>query len=229
MRILVVDTCGAVGGVAFAEDGVVREAEIAGRSSAEQLIPAVRTVMDGVAVARLDAIAVVNGPGSFTGVRVGVSAAKGLGEAAAVPLIALSRLAVLAAKAGGDDVIHSVLDAGRGEFYHGLFGRLDKAHEETEGSREELLTRAGLAASLGEWRGRLVVCEEAVAEALDGLNPVLVESPRAADALPLAARAFEAGEFADAAALDGNYLRRAEVEMLARQKSHQTQAAASRP
>ena len=226
MRILVVDTCGAVGGVVFAEDGVVREAEIAGRSSAEQLIPAVRTVMDGVAVARLDAIAVVNGPGSFTGVRVGVSAAKGLAEAAAVPLIALSRLAVLAAKAGGEGVMHAVLDAGRGEFYHGMFVASDER-------QEELVSWAELAASLAEWRGRLVVCEEAVAGALDGLNPVLVGSPRAADALALAARAFEAGEFADAATLDGNYLRRAEVEMLERQKSHQkshqAQAAASRP
>ncbi len=225
MRILVVDTCGAAGSVAFAEDAVVREAEIAGRSSAEQLIPAVRKVMEGLPVAALDAIVVVNGPGSFTGVRVGVSAAKGLSEAAAVPLIALSRLAVLAEKAGGDGLIHAVLDAGRGEFYHGMFAAL--AGE--QGGQEELVTLSEMSASLGERPGRLVVCEQAVADALAGLNPVLVDCPRAADALRLAARSFEAGEFADAATLDGNYLRRAEVEMMARQKSHQAQAAASRP
>jgi tRNA threonylcarbamoyladenosine biosynthesis protein TsaB len=52
-------------------------------------------------VRELAAVVVVHGPGSFTGVRVGLSAAKGLSEAGGVPLVAVSRLALLAALSGG--------------------------------------------------------------------------------------------------------------------------------
>ena len=219
MRFLLIDTCGATGSVALAEDGAMRQIKIAGRSSGEQLIPAVREAMGGLPLARLDAIAVVNGPGSFTGVRIGVSAAKGLAEAVGVRLIAVSRLAVLAAKSAQTDCAHAVLDAGRGEFYHGLYGT---SFRPSEG----LVKREDLAASLAEWPGLVLVCEEEVAKALSDFKPVEVSPPTAVDALPLALRAFEKGEFADVGELDGNYLRRAEVEMLARQKLLEARAAA---
>ena len=67
-----------------------------------------------VALKNVGAIVVVNGPGSFTGVRVGLSAVKGLAEPAQIPVVAVSRLAVLSAKAG---VTSAALDAHRHEVF----------------------------------------------------------------------------------------------------------------
>ena len=119
-RVLLIHTAGAEGTVALAEEArVVASAVLPGRSSSERLVPEVRGLLEGAGwkLGELAAIAVVSGPGSFTGVRVGVSAAKGLSEAGGVPLIAVSRLALLAAASGTAGLVHAVLDAGRGEFY----------------------------------------------------------------------------------------------------------------
>ena len=126
MRILLIDTCGETGSVALADtDAGVPSAVSAvlpGRGASERLIATVRDLAAqvGAELHVLNAIAVVNGPGSFTGVRVGVSAAKGLCEALGIPVVAISRLAVLAESAGMGDRVIAALDAGRAEFYCGV-------------------------------------------------------------------------------------------------------------
>ena len=130
-----IDTAGAEGTVALAEASgagdevrVVATAVLPGRRASERLVAEVRRLMEaaGWRLAELAAVVVVRGPGSFTGVRVGLSAAKGFCEAGGVALIAVSRLALLAEAADGDGMVHAVLDAGRGEFYYGAYegGRL---------------------------------------------------------------------------------------------------------
>ncbi|WP_433966064.1 tRNA (adenosine(37)-N6)-threonylcarbamoyltransferase complex dimerization subunit type 1 TsaB [Tunturiibacter gelidiferens] len=131
MRFLMIHTAGGEGSVALADSemapAIVAAEVLPGRSSSELLVPTVRRLMaaSGWLSSELAAVVVVHGPGSFTGVRVGVSAAKGLSEAWAVPLIALSRLALLAgAVDGGEQMVHAVLDAGRGSFITGsIWGR----------------------------------------------------------------------------------------------------------
>ena len=150
---------------------------------------------------------VVHGPGSFTGVRVGVSAAKGLSEAGGVGLIAVSRLALLAAAVEDAGTVSAVLDAGRGEFYFGEYvGR--------RCVREVLMSGGGCSQAVG--RGVVVVCEAKVAEALAGLDLRMVGEPRAEDALPIALERIAAGDFDDAAMLDANYLRRTDAEIFAK-------------
>jgi tRNA threonylcarbamoyladenosine biosynthesis protein TsaB len=175
----------------------------------------------GFALASLDAIAVVHGPGSFTGVRVGLSAAKGLCEALQVPLIALSRLAVLASLAKpvctaepGEGVrVRAVLDAGRGEFYSGIYA--DGLCE-----CEALLTREELfAEELVEESSIIAVCEGMVAESLGEVAPQLVAEPMAEMALRLAIARYEAKSFDDVATIDANYLRRTDAEIFARSAS----------
>lgn len=205
MRLLLIDTCGAEGSVALAEDSaVVAEEVLPGRSASERLVPVVRAMMAAQAwtLGELTAIVVVHGPGSFTGVRVGLSAAKGLSEAAGAPLIALSRLQVLAAGEGC-----AVLDAGRREFYFG----------EYEGGRcvrESLLTWEELVAAVA---GRpVVVCEVKVIEALEGLVAVRrVAEPMARDGVGIATERLAAGATDDAALLDANYLRRTDAQLFA--------------
>src|SRR5271154_5240959 len=126
MRLLLIHTAGGEGSVALGDtaltQAIVATEVLAGRTSSERLVPAVRRLMEtsGFRLSELAAVVVVYGPGSFTGVRVGVSAAKGLSEAGGVPLVAVSRLALLAAGVdGAGEAVHAVLDAGRGEFYYG--------------------------------------------------------------------------------------------------------------
>ncbi len=73
-----------------------------GRTYSATLVAAVEELLagQGIRLTGIGCIVVVNGPGSFTGVRVGLSAAKGLAEGAGIPIVAISRLEVLAQKAG---------------------------------------------------------------------------------------------------------------------------------
>jgi tRNA threonylcarbamoyladenosine biosynthesis protein TsaB len=215
MRFLLIDTCGSEGSVALADTAlpkaVVATEVMPGRTASERLVAAVRRLMEtcGWRLADLTAVVVVHGPGSFTGVRVGLSAAKGLSEAGAVPLIAVSRLALLTA-GGGEGVVHAVLDAGRGEFYYGEY----LGHECL---REALLTGEEVSAAVAG--GTVVVCEDKIAEALGELRPKIIAEPCATDALPFAVERAEAGEFDDGAVLDANYLRRTDAEIFAKPKS----------
>src|SRR5207302_2809661 len=128
MRSLLIHTAGGEGSVALADteaaQAIVATEVLPGRTSSERLVPAMRRLMEGLGwrLGELAAVVVVDGPGSFTGVRVGLSAAKGLSEAGGVGLIAVSRLALLAGTTdGGGGPVHAVLDAGRGEFYYGEY------------------------------------------------------------------------------------------------------------
>jgi tRNA threonylcarbamoyladenosine biosynthesis protein TsaB len=217
MRILLIHTAGGEGSVALADTeaarAIVATEVLPGRTSSERLVPAVRRLMEelGWRLGELAAVVVVDGPGSFTGVRVGLSAAKGFSEAGGVPLIAVSRLALLAASVdGGGGPVHAVLDAGRGEFYYGEYVGRRCLREVLVGGEDVLA-----AASAG---GVVVACEAKVAEVLEalGLGLRMVEEPFAGDALPLALERIEAGDFDDAAALDANYLRRSDAEIFAK-------------
>jgi tRNA threonylcarbamoyladenosine biosynthesis protein TsaB len=216
MRILLIHTAGSEGSVALADTEAARPIiateVLPGRTSSERLVPAVRRLMAGLEwrSSELTAVVVAHGPGSFTGVRVGVSAAKGLSEAGGVPLIAVSRLALLAASVdGGGGPVHAVLDAGRGEFYFGEYVGRRRV-------REVLMSGEDVRAAAVD--GIVVACEAKVAEGLGalGLGVKMVDEPSAGDALPLALARIEAGDFDDAATLDANYLRRTDAEIFAK-------------
>jgi len=246
MKILLIDTCGATGSLALADTArspaLIDSASLPGRSAAERLVPAVRSlaVSSEISLNELDAVAVVHGPGSFTGVRVGLSAAKGLCHALNLPLVALSRLAVLASLAQpgvphssqrvphsspfiGDEWVHRVhvlLDAGRGEFYLGLYAA-GACLREALVTRDQLLAEASLpAVDLAEQstqpQHNFVVCEPAVAQSIAALAPQIVAEPTAADALSLALARIQQRAFDDPATIDANYLRRSDAEIFAK-------------
>jgi tRNA threonylcarbamoyladenosine biosynthesis protein TsaB len=140
-----------------------------------------------------------------------LSAAKGLSEASGVGLIAVSRLALLAASVDGEGgPVHAVLDAGRGEFYYGEYVGRRRLREVLMGGEGVVAATAG--------GGVVVACEAKVAEGLRafGVEVRTVDEPLAGDALPLALERIVAGDFADAATLDANYLRRIDAEIFAK-------------
>ena len=218
MKLLLIDTCGATGTIALAEgSALIAHVSLPGRTASERLVPTIKDLAAsaGIPLASLDAIAVVHGPGSFTGVRVGVSAAKGLSEALSLPLVAISRLAVLAhlADAPAATLVHALLDAGRSEFYSGLYRNGIR-------QRESLLTRDELlAAHTADPAQQVVACEPLVAQSISTLSSKLLAEPTAAAALPIALHRIREQDFDDPATLDANYLRRTDAEIFAKPTS----------
>jgi tRNA threonylcarbamoyl adenosine modification protein YeaZ len=129
MRLLAIDTaleaC-SVGVVAGNLRLPVLASEIIGRGHAERLLGMVEAAMAeaGLAFDRLQRIAVTVGPGSFTGVRVGIAAARGFALVTGCPVVGVGTLAVLAEKAralAGARPVLAGLDARRGEVYAQAF------------------------------------------------------------------------------------------------------------
>ncbi len=119
VRTLVIETATAACSVALIEDGRVVAArhEVVGRGHAERLVPMIAELPDG---GRATRILVDVGPGSFTGVRVGVAAARGLGLGWGATVRGFSSLAIVAAaalKALPRERIAAVLEAGHGEVF----------------------------------------------------------------------------------------------------------------
>jgi tRNA threonylcarbamoyladenosine biosynthesis protein TsaB len=210
LLLLGIDTCGPSGSVALGRltgDSVdlAAQKELAGRTYSATVVAAVEELLTSHAIRLVDigCIVVVNGPGSFTGVRVGLSAAKGLAEGAGIPVVAISRLEVLSHKAG---VAAAALDAHR----HELFLRI------ADPEPRELLAGADDLARIS-FLAPVAVCDDAAAALLEqtwpGIARVPAAAPTAADALSVAAAAISARQFADLALLDGNYLRRSDAEI----------------
>jgi tRNA threonylcarbamoyladenosine biosynthesis protein TsaB len=88
-----------------------------------ELLPAVAAQMEraGVAWADVDGVAVGVGPGTFTGLRIGVATARALATAARVPVHPVSSLAALAAGAGGEALVIPLIDAKRGELFGAVY------------------------------------------------------------------------------------------------------------
>ena len=195
---------------------IVATAELAVRTYSARLIPEIASLLESqhATVRDVEAVVVVKGPGSFTGIRVGLSTAKGLAEGAGIPLIALSRLALLANASGLPHVLAAV-DAGRGEYYVGEY-RNGKSLGEMLLSGEETVAVAKRPGA------GVLVCDESRADdvstsacsALAIRGPVYVQPPDAAEALRFSLARFRAGDFDHLETLDANYLRRSDAEVL---------------
>lgn len=130
MRILAIDTsCGAVSACVLdsgAQEPVARHSEAMERGHAEALAPLVERLMFGVegGFASLDRVAATVGPGSFTGIRVGLATARAMGLALNVPVVGVSTLVAFAGPLllePGPGIIASAIDARHGRVYLQLF------------------------------------------------------------------------------------------------------------
>jgi tRNA threonylcarbamoyl adenosine modification protein YeaZ len=131
MRVLAIDTALEACSAALLDTGsgitLARQSRPMVRGHAEALLPLISEVMiqSEVDFAQVDRVAVTTGPGSFTGLRVGLSAARGIGLAASKPVVGLTTLAALAAPyIAGDDTISVAvaIDARHGHVYLQIFG-----------------------------------------------------------------------------------------------------------
>lgn len=206
---------------------VAEEQGMPGRTGAESLLPCVDAVLAqaGVALDSVGAFAVSIGPGSFTGLRVGVATVKGLAFGTGHPVAPVPTLGALARAAAGDcgarpgDAVVALLDARRGEVYAAGWRLEDEkgevaAMEPAEGvyTPEELAPLLPANAWLaGEG---VALCGEALeALARNGVRLGPLTGPRARDVGALGRRLVDRGKAVRAADLLPRYVRRAEAEV----------------
>lgn len=126
MKILAIDSSGLVASAALLHDGIlVAEYTVDYKKTHSQtLLPMVDEIvrMTGQELAEIDAVAVANGPGSFTGLRIGAATAKGLGLALKKPVIGVPTVDALAYNLYGTErLVCPLMDARRGQVYTGLY------------------------------------------------------------------------------------------------------------
>ncbi len=224
MLILGVDTSGKSGGITLAEGDersfrVLESSPIAGGTFSAQLVPAIASLLEKHASAARDigGFAVASGPGSFTGLRVGLSAVKGLAEALGTPIATVSLLEALACSSGTAGRVASALDAGRSEIFFGLY----QLYAEGDASKlnECLLSQAEFLQELNNPDLQGAITSDAAlvqlaASANSQVRVQVVDRPGSALIARLGLRKLLAGETVSSEALDANYLRRSDAELL---------------
>jgi tRNA threonylcarbamoyladenosine biosynthesis protein TsaB len=243
MLILAIDTSGQSGGIALAEADkglfrVIESAAIAGGTFSAQLIPTMAALLKkhGYGVRDLGGFAAASGPGSFTGLRVGLSAIKGLAETLHKPIATVSVLEALASLADRDGKIAAAMDAGRKEVFLGVYQKhanesSSQAKQGVENSmqqsgahsgnglikqREELLTQQDFLATVSTERPAVIVTSDAALAELAAASHsavVVVTLPGSEVIARIGAAKLLAGETVSVETLDANYLRRSDAEI----------------
>jgi tRNA threonylcarbamoyladenosine biosynthesis protein TsaB len=206
LRILAIDTTSDQGSIALADaDRVIEEVPLESLDGyAHILFDAIRDLLrrHGLRLNQLDAFASAAGPGAFTGVRVGLTAAKGLAEANDRKVVAVSNLEALA-WFGTRPLRAPVMDARRGQVFGAVY---DAALRSVQ---EEVVTE------LDPWLAQLPPGDLEIITTL--ALPIPVTRPPqslAAAVARIAVLRFGAGQAKDPAEIDANYVRRSDAELL---------------
>jgi len=215
MLILGVDTSGKNGSIALVEcepssSRTLDLVPLEGGTFSAQLVPQIAALLQKYCRTKYDiaVFAVVSGPGSFTGLRVGLAAVKALAEVLQKPIVAVSLLESIALASGLHGQVTAALDAGRGEIYAGTYDVRDGAATLIS---EQLLVIQELAQISGE----LATSDEKFAQLLrHGRHNVhLVSCQKAGSIASLAFQKFQRGETVSPESLDATYIRRSDAEI----------------
>jgi len=230
MLLLATDTSGRHGSIALArvqEDSqpsdkieprgieILELVALSGGTFSAQLVPQVAATLakHGFSKNDLAAFAVASGPGSFTGLRVGLAAIKGLAEILGKPIATVSTLEAVALSAGCEDKVTAVLDAGRGEVYAGEYeislGAAQCLHEQLLTAEELLIRMRG---------AKVVTCDGVFAEAAKaaGMSFSIIEPINAGAIARIGWRKIRDGDTVTPDQLEANYIRRTDAEILAK-------------
>lgn len=198
--------------VSLAKDGqtvLCKEIAEQGYSHAEKLHVFIEEILKeaGITVQDLKAIAISKGPGSYTGLRIGVSAAKGLCYALQIPLISVDTLQVLAQKVTQNDgLIIPMIDARRMEVYSAVF---DGNHKKIKEVQAEILTENSYA-DITETTYIVGDCQEKCQSVLTRDNFVFLPEivfPSANEMSPISFEKFTQNDFEDVAYFEPFYLK----------------------
>jgi tRNA threonylcarbamoyladenosine biosynthesis protein TsaB len=226
--VLAIDTCDSRGSVATLRDeavlNVVAHESQEGYSS--WLLPAVRECLErsGIRMEDVDAYAAASGPGSFTGVRVGLTTVKAWAEVYGKRIVAVSRLEAMAAEASQEKSwVAAFANAQRGQVFGAVYQRqgagLVRFRDEMVIAPDKFVEAAaefanGEAISWVSTDAECVVSEAAwKAREMRGETVQRISSVRAPTIGRLGLAALAEGRITDALALDANYVRRSDAEI----------------
>ena len=232
MLILAFETSAKAGSVALLEDGKLlgESYQNTGLTHSQTVMTMAQNLLEscGYTPQAVGAVAVAAGPGSFTGVRIGVAAAKGFAWGAEIPCYGVSTLESMALQLGAwEGTVVCAMDARRSQVYNALFraeaGTLSRICEDRAISLEELAQELkNLQKPLFLLGDGSELCYNTLKDAVPGLvlPPEHCRHQRAAGVALAAWQKICAGEEGDGAALTPNYLRlsQAERERLAREQ-----------
>jgi len=220
MLVVAADTSGKDGSIALARgnpDGsceLIEVVPLAGGTFSAQLVPQIAALLANHSFHKedIEAFAVASGPGSFTGLRVGLAAVKALAEVLSKPVAAVSRLEALASASKSQGNVIAALDAGRGEVYAGQY----EVRQRARLISERLLTMEEF---LAEAPGRVVITpDNSLAESsrAAGLHVEQVESPPSDAIARLGWHKILAKDTVRPEDLEANYLRRSDAEIFSK-------------
>ena len=224
MRILAFETSAKAASVAILEDGKLlgESFQNTGLTHSQTLLLMVQTLLNhcGFTPEDVDAVAVAAGPGSFTGVRIGVAAAKGFAWGGEKPCCGVSTLEAMAYTLGVyDGYVLPVMDARRSQVYNAVFhaekGRLQRITEDRAISLAELGEEIkNFQESIFLVGAGSVLCYNTLLESVPNLvlPPEHRMHQRASGVALVAAKRLAAGESCDGATLTPNYLRVSQAE-----------------
>jgi len=223
MILLAIDTSGKQGSIALARAGehsaessaveLIEVVALVGGTFSAQLIPQISELLgkNGLTKNDIGAFAVASGPGSFTGLRIGMAAVKALAEVLHKPIAGVSLLELCVFTSGAEGRIMAVLDAGRSDVYVGEYEIPARAGQLP---REHMLSRSEF---LSQGRGwQVVTPDSGLAEASRavGLSVATLPPISAAAVARLGWRKIESGETVTPEQMEANYIRRTDAEML---------------
>ena len=224
MLILAFETSAKAGSVALYENGklMAESYQNTGLTHSQTLMVMAEDMLKaaGKTVTDVTSVAVAEGPGSFTGVRIGVAAAKGFAWGGQIPCCGVSTLEAMAVSLGADSGhVCACMDARRNQVYNALFlargGKLERVSEDRAIALEELK------GELEHIEGPIFLVGDGASltyKTLSGEIPGLILPPehrihqRAVGVAILAAEKIAAGEPCDGNALTPNYLRLSQAE-----------------
>jgi len=226
MRILAIETSTMLGGVAVMDDarGLLSESRSAVKAGhSGRLMPEIDTALNRVSLtlADIDALCVTTGPGSFTGLRIGLSTVKGLAYSTGLPVVAVPTLEAFAWNLPAfAHPVCPMLDARRKEVYAGVFDT--QGETITRLMEETSIKPDALASELKKYKKVMLVGEGAVLykevfmsalgqSALFAPAHLMVPSP--ASVAELGLKMALKGEFEDPATLSPRYIRKSEAEL----------------
>ena len=203
----------ASGGVASPVDyRVIEVVALAGGMFSAQLVPQVAELLvrHGFGKGDIDAFIVASGPGSFTGLRVGLAAVKALAEVLQKPIAAVSLLEAVALFSGDQGRVAAALDAGRSDVY---WGEYEIAGSSAQMISEQILSREQFL--LAAKSARVFSSDAALAAAAQaaGGSVTRVGPMDAGPISPVGVRKIFAGDTVSPTLLEANYIRRADAKI----------------
>jgi tRNA threonylcarbamoyladenosine biosynthesis protein TsaB len=225
MLLLITDTSGKNGSVALARAGstteqieVIEAVPLAGGTFSAQLVPQIAALISKHEFSKthIGAFVVVSGPGSFTGLRVGLAAIKALAEILQKPIVPVSLLESVALASSAQGKILSALDAGRGEVYAGQY---ELASGKARLCSEQLLSKAELLSLARETA--VATPDNSLEKDLRsaGIAVISVAQPDSAMIGRLGWARLQAGKTVSPEQLEANYIRRSDAEIFAKPAS----------